>query len=214
MNHHAAPPAALDTLEADAPELAPVPAMLDVLERRRSVPLRAFSPEPIPPADLRRMLAIAARVPDHGRLVPWRFIVIEGETREEAGRRLDALYAAQNPDLAEAKRDVWTLYMLRAPVSVLIVSRPDPTSKIPEWDQILSSGCAGMNLLNAAAALGYAAQWLIKWPVRDQDAAALLGVAPSERVAAFIHLGRPTARQADRPRPDLDEIVTWWRPAG
>ncbi|MBB5754282.1 nitroreductase family protein [Prosthecomicrobium pneumaticum] len=211
MAHHDAPAAPLDALEPGAPELTPVPAMLAVLERRRSVPLRAFADTPIAAADLARMLAIAARVPDHGRLTPWRFIVVEGEARAAAGRLLDALYARQNPDLAEAKRDMWTVYMMRAPATVLLVSRPDAAAKVPEWDQVLSAGCAGMNLVTAAAALGYAAQWLIKWPGRDPNAAALFGVGAGERVAGFIHLGRPAARQADRPRPAIGSVVTHWR---
>lgn len=184
--------------------------MLAKLEQRRSVALRAFADAAIPAADLDRMLAIAARSPDHGRLVPWRFIVIEGEARRIAGQRFDALYQERHPGLPEGKLDMWTLYMLRAPVTVVLVSRTDPSSKIPEWDQMLSSGAVGMNLLAAAAALGYAAQWLLKWPGREAEAAALIGVGASERVAGFIHLGRQTEKPADRIRPDMASIVTRW----
>jgi nitroreductase len=210
MNHHQKPVEAALPIEAGAIELSRSQAMLAKLESRRSVPLRAFADLPIPEPDLETMLRLAARTPDHGRLVPWRFIVVEGEARREAGRRLDALYAARNPELPEAKRDMWTLYMLRAPVTVVLVSRTDPASRIPEWDQMLSAGAAGMSLLAAAAALGYAAQWLLKWPGRDGEAAAILGVAEGERVAGFIHLGRQTEKPADRPRPDLPSVVTRW----
>jgi nitroreductase len=158
------------------------------------------------------LLTAAARVPDHGRLVPWRFIVLEGEARAEAGRRFDALYKAQNPDLPQAKAQMWQDYMMRAPVTVVAVSRPDPQAKIPEFNQVLSAGAACMNLIAAATALGYAAHWLLKWPGRDPQAAALLGVAPSERVAGFLHLGSPAEVAADRPRPDMAVIVARWCP--
>ncbi|WP_231711337.1 nitroreductase family protein [Xanthobacter dioxanivorans] len=158
------------------------------------------------------MLAIATRVPDHGRLVPWRFIVLEGEGRAVAGDRLDALYATQNPGLAPDKAHMWRDYLLRAPVTVVAVSRPDPAAKVPVFNQVLSAGAACMNLVLAATALGYSALWLLKWPGRDPDAAALLGVAPHETVAGFLHIGRPAARAPDRPRPRLDEVVTRFKP--
>ena len=210
MAHHDAAPAAAIAIPSDALELARSDAMLAKLETRRSVPLRGFTDAAVAPADLDRMLAIAARTPDHGRLVPWRFIILEGEARRRAGSAFDALYARRNPDLAPAKHDMWTLYLLRAPVTVILVSRIDPDAKIPAWDQELSAGAAGMNLINAATALGYAAQWLLKWPGRDAEAAALVGVGADERVAGFIHLGRQSEKPADRPRPALADVVTRW----
>lgn len=196
------------------PIAAPTSAeMLALLEGRRSLPLRALAGPGPSPQELDRMLAIAARVPDHGRLVPWRFIVLEGDAREEAGARFDALYGAQNPGLAPEKARMWRDYLLRAPVTVVVVSRPDPQSKIPVFNQILSVGACCMNLIAAATALGYGAHWLLKWPGRDPDAAALLGVEIGrEQVAGFIHLGRPAAQVEDRPRPSLDAVVTRWRP--
>jgi len=191
---------------------APEPHALQLLERRRSLPLRSLvGPGPMP-AELERMLAIAARVPDHGRLVPWRFIVLEGDARTCAGDRLDALYGVQNPQRPADKEHMWRDYLLRAPLTVVLVSRPDPGAKIPVLNQVLSVGAAGMNLLNAAEAMGYSALWLLKWPGRDRDAAALLGVGAGESVAGFIHIGRPAERVADRPRPALAEVVTRWRP--
>ncbi|SHG88836.1 Nitroreductase [Kaistia soli DSM 19436] len=210
MAHHGAPPLAAAPIEVGSLELATSEVMLAKLETRRSVPLRSFTDDAVPDRDLERMLTLAARTPDHGRLVPWRFIVVAGAARETVGRRLDALYAARNPDLAPAKQDMWTLYMLRAPVTVIVVSRADPAAKIPVWDQELSAGAAGMNLITAAAALGYAAQWLLKWPGRDGEAAAIFGVVASERVAGFIHLGRQSEKPADRPRPALADVVTRW----
>lgn len=210
--HHGAP-----ARPADAPPPVAIPAptsaeMLALLEARRSLPLRALVP-PGPDAEaLDRMLAIAARVPDHGRLVPWRFIVLDGAARRAAGDRLDALYLAQNPGLAADKGHMWRDYLLRAPVTVVVVSRPDPAAKIPVFNQVLSAGAAAMNLISAATALGFGAQWLLKWPGRDPDAAAILGVAAGEQVAGFIHLGSPSEAPSDRPRPDLANVVTRWRP--
>lgn len=185
-------------------------AALDLLERRRSLPLRSLVAPGPSPEELSRLLAIAARVPDHGRLVPWRFIVLAGAGRAQAGDRLDALYLRQNPDLPAAKAHMWRLYLLRAPVTVVLVSRPDPQAKVPVFNQILSAGAAGMALVTAATAMGYAAQWLLKWPGRDPAAAALLGVSAGEQVAGFIHLGSPAERVDDRIRPDLSSLVTYW----
>lgn len=192
--------------------VAPSRETLTLLETRRSLPLRALV-EPGPdPAELDRMLAIAARVPDHGRLVPWRFIVIEGAARGAAGERLDALYAQQNPGLAPDKARMWRDYLERAPVTVVVVSRADPAARIPELNQVLSAGAAAMNLVIAAAASGFSALWLLKWPGRDPAAAALLGVKDGEKVAGFLHIGRPAAAAEERPRPSLADVVTRWRP--
>lgn len=213
MNH----PAHVHALPEDAVPAAPleVPASLEMLERlesRRSSPLRGLM-EPGPTQDeLRRLLALAGRVPDHGRLSPWRFIVLAGEARGALGQQLDALYARQNPQLPPAKDDMWTQYLLRAPVTVVLVSRPNPSAKVPEWNQVLSAGAAGMALTVGAAAMGFATQWLLKWPGRDPEAAVLLGVGEGERIAGFIHIGRPTRITEDRPRPVLDEVVSYWTP--
>ena len=192
--------------------LRAVPAALELLERRRSVPLRALRGPGPAPDELDRMLTIAARVPDHGALAPWRFIVLEGAARAAAGAALDALYARQNPQLPADKASMWGTYLSHAPVTVVLVSRPDAGAKIPVFNQLLSVGAAGMNLVLAAEAMGYAAQWLLKWPGRDPQAAALLGVGPQEAVAGFIHIGRPAIRREDRARPALDAVVTRWRP--
>lgn len=191
---------------------APLPEMLEALEHRRSLPLRSLvGPGPDGPT-LERMLTIAARVPDHGRLAPWRFIVIEGEGRAVLGDRLDALYARRTPELPADKGHMWRDYMMRAPVTVVLVSRPDPAAKIPAFNQLLSAGAAGMNLVLAAQALGFSALWLLKWPGRDAEAAALAGVGEGESVAGFFHIGRPAERVPDRPRPALDVVVSRFVP--
>lgn len=186
---------------------------LALLRNRRSLQLRSLVAPGPSGEELEALLTLASRVPDHGRLVPWRFIVLEGDARAAAGARLDALYLRQNPDLPTVKATMWRDYLMRAPVTVVLVSRPDPAGKVPQFNQVLSAGAAGMALVMAAAALGYGAQWLLKWPGRDPEAAALLGVGASEKVAGFIHLGSPAELPADRPRPPLADIVTRWTPA-
>lgn len=211
--HHHAAAAPLGV----APEAVEAPTsdeMLRLLSARRSLPLRSLVGPGPDEGELHRMLTLAARVPDHGRLVPWRFILFEGEARLAAGERLDAVYARQNPDLPAAKAGMWSGYMARTPLLVVVVSRPDPRSKVPEWNQVLSAGAVCMNLLAAATAMGFAAHWLLKWPARDPEALAVLGVAEGERVAGFMHVGRPAERPPDRPRPDLGRVVTRWSAAG
>lgn len=214
MSHaHQHPAAAAPLAPPEAIEAPTSAEMLRLLAARRSLPLRSLV-EPGPDEEeLHRLLTLAARVPDHGRLVPWRFILFQGDARFAAGERLDAIYARQNPGLPAGKMGMWSGYMARAPLLVVVVSRPDPRAKVPEWNQILSSGAACMNLIAAATALGFAAHWLLKWPGRDPEALAVLGVSEGERVAGFIHVGRPAERPPDCPRPDLDRIVTRWTAA-
>ncbi len=208
-HHAAAPPAPLAAIEA------PTSAeMLRLLAARRSLPLRSLVGPGPDEGELHRLLTLAARVPDHGRLVPWRFILFEGEARQAAGERRDATYARQNPALPAGRAGMWSGYMARALLLVVVVSRPDPRSKVPEWNQVLSAGAVCMNLIAAATAMGFAAHWLLKWPARDPEALALLGVSEGERVAGFMHVGRPAERPPDRPRPDLGRVVTRWTSAG
>jgi nitroreductase len=210
-HHAAAAPPAVPPEAIEAPTSAEA---LRLLAARRSLPLRSLVGPGPDGEELRELLTLAARVPDHGRLVPWRFILFEGEARSAAGERLDAVYARQNPDLPAGKKGMWAGYMARAPLLVVVVSRPDRQSKVPEWNQVLSAGAVCMNLIAAATAMGFAAHWLLKWPARDPEALAVLSVGEGERVAGFMHIGRPAERPHDRPRPDLGRIVTAWAPAG
>lgn len=155
------------------------------------------------------MLTIAARVPDHGKLAPWRFVVFSGASRARLGERLAAIAAEKTPGLSDKLYEVERTRLTRAPVVVMLVSRAAPHPKIPEWEQVLSAGAAGMNLLIAAKALGYSAAWITEWPAYDDAAASLLGVEPQEKIAGFIHIGTPTEPPFERARPELDDVVTW-----
>jgi nitroreductase len=190
-------------------------ALLRLLETRRSVAMTLLT-EPGPnAAQLNRLLAIAARVPDHGALAPWRFVVLEGAARAEASAGLGAIYAAENPAMDPEKRVKFAGIMSRvfthAPVVVIVVSRTDPDAKVPVWEQELSAGAVCMNLLTGAQALGFGANWLTGWAAYNASAQRLLGLAEGERIAGVVHLGTPKERPTERARPDLAAIATWWR---
>ncbi len=183
--------------------------LIEALARRRSVKPMLMAPEVPTREEIETLLTVAARTPDHGKLVPWRFIVIAGEARERLGEGLAAIFSDHNPG-ADADAIAFERKRLaRAPLVVAVVSRAAPHAKIPEWEQVLSAGAVCMNLSHAAFALGYAANWLTEWYAYDRRALALLGVEPQEKVAGFIHIGRPMRPPEERERPALADIVTW-----
>ena len=181
---------------------------LSLLQTRRSVPPPALG-EPGPDAaELDRLLAVAARVPDHGKLVPWRFIVFRGDARHRAGAAIAQVFKAQNPEAGDERLSLERKRLAQAPVVVGIVSRAAPHVKIPEWEQVLSAGAVAMTLLVAANAAGYATSWLTEWYSYDPDVRAAFGLAEHERFAGLVHIGRATAVIEDRVRPVMDAIVT------
>ncbi len=186
--------------------------IIDFLLTRRSVTARNLT-EPGPSdAELDKILRAAHRVPDHGKLGPWRFIILRGDARVAFGEVLGAAYQAENPDAFDELIEVEKERFQRAPVIVTVTSRSTPEHKIPEWEQTLSSGAACMNMLNAAHALGLAAQWITEWPAYNADVAAALGVGENERIAGFIYIGSPAEPPDERTRPEIDDIVTEWKP--
>ncbi|MBN8998163.1 MAG: nitroreductase [Rhizobiales bacterium] len=185
---------------------------LNLLKTRRSIPAVNIG-EPGPSdAQIGELLTIAARVPDHGKLVPWRFILFRGAARQAAGEATAALLARRRPDadpkLIEGERARFT----RSPLVIAVVSRAAPHVKIPEWEQLLSGAAAAMNLVVAANAMGFAAQWLTEWVTYDEEARALLGLKAEERLIGLIHIGTPDVPPFERARPDLAEIVSEWQP--
>jgi nitroreductase len=184
--------------------------IIDFLLPRRSVTARNLT-EPGPTeAQLDQILRAAHRVPDHGKLGPWRFIVLKGDARAKFGEVLGAAFQKENPDAFEELVEVEKERFQRAPVVVTVTSRVTPGHKIPEWEQTLSSGAACMNMLNAAHALGLAAQWITEWPAYNADVAAALGVRDQERIAGFIYIGTPAQPPEERTRPEIGDIVTEW----
>jgi nitroreductase len=192
-------------------EAAPIeasPETLAFLARRRSASALALA-EPAPSdAELATLLRLATRVPDHGKLAPWRFVVLRGEAKRRFIAGLEAI-AATRPD---AEKLTAKLGKLKAPpLTVAVVSRVTPT-EIPEWEQRLSAGAVCMTLIVAAQAMGYGANWITDWYAYDADATRLLGLGDGERVAGYVHLGTSPEAPLERVRPDVGAIVTDWRP--
>jgi nitroreductase len=185
-----------------------MPDALQLLKTRRSVkPMELTGPGPSR-EDIDTLLAIASRVPDHGKLAPWRFIVFEGEARLSAGEIIAAAFAADRADATADQLDFERKRLARAPLVIAVVSRAAPHVKIPVWEQELSAGAAAMNLVIAAHALGYAASWITEWYAYDRRVLDKLGLAANERIAGFVHIGRVSKPPEDRDRPKLESIVT------
>ncbi|MFI4997062.1 MAG: nitroreductase [Hyphomicrobiales bacterium] len=181
---------------------------IDLLSLRRSVgPNFLAGPGPSA-AELETLLKVASRVPDHGKLVPWRFIVFEGEARDKAGDIIARAFADANPQADETRVAAERRRLARAPVVIGVVSRAGAHPKIPDWEQVLSAGAVCMNLLTAASAQGFAASWITEWYAYDRRVLQAFGLSPQERMAGFVHIGKPTSPSPDRPRPALADIVT------
>ena len=183
--------------------------LVDYLASRRSIPAFQMGAPGPGKAEVQEMLRLASRVPDHGKLAPWRFIVYRGEERARISGELKKMALAAKPELSEELIKVEETRLTRAPVVVAVVSKAAPHFKIPEWEQMMSAGAVCLNLLMAANALGYASNWLTEWYAFDEKAYPLLGVASGERIAGFIHVGTAMVPPTERPRPELAEIVTW-----
>jgi nitroreductase len=185
-----------------------MPDALELLKTRRSVKPMELT-DPGPSADqLDTILTVGSRVPDHGKLIPWRFIVFEGAARFAAGEIIAEAFCAGQPEATPEQVEFERRRLSRAPLVIAVVSRAGPHVKIPEWEQVLSAGAAAMSLVFAAHALGYAATWITEWYAYDRRVTAALGIGPSERIAGFVHIGTPLRPPEERPRPLLADIVT------
>jgi nitroreductase len=184
--------------------------ILHLLSTRRSVPPVSLT-GPGPNADeLATLLKIAARVPDHGKLAPWRFIVFQGEARARAGAIVAEGFKRREPQADETRIAAEAKRMTMAPLIIGVVSTAKEGAKVPAWEQELSAGAVCMNILLAAKGLGFDGSWLTNWFSYDHDVLAQLGVQEGERMAGFIHLGRAAQVPEDRPRPDLAQIVSYF----
>lgn len=183
--------------------------LVEFLKIRRSMPAFQMC-EPGPSrAEIEDMLRLAVRVPDHGKLAPWRFIVYRGAERLEIGEKLLAMALAKKPDLSAEMIEVERTRFTRAPVVIAVISTAAPHTKIPEWEQVMSAGAVCLNLLMAANAYGYLSNWLTEWFAYDTAAHPLLGIAETEKVAGFIHVGSSTFPIVERPRPAIEDVVSW-----
>lgn len=171
--------------------------------------------EPGPgPGQLRQILAVGARVPDHGKLAPWRFIVFKGDARLKFGECLAESFADENPKADRAQIDEERKRFARAPVVIAVVASPRAHIKIPEWEQLLSAGAVCQNILSVSLGLGFGAQWLTQWPAYSAGVSQHLNLGETEKVAGFIYIGTAGAIPGDRARPDLDGITEFWDAAG
>lgn len=183
----------------------------DHLLTRRSVTM-PFLRDPGPNADeLRDMLTMATRVPDHGKLHPFRLITYSGAARERIGAALAEMVLRKEPDASAERLDKERNQFLPAPLTVGVLSTAKPHPKIPEFEQLLCASNVAFNLLHAAHALGFAGQWVTRWFAYDEEAAAMLGAGANERFVGFVHIGTPELRLEDRERPEIDDIVTAWQ---
>lgn len=158
-------------------------------------------------ATLSDILEIAARVPDHRKITPFRFLVIEGEARARAGEILAARFAANTPGATESQIETERRRFLRAPVVVAVVARIDPHHKTPEWEQMLTNGAVCFNLLCAASAHGFAGCWLTEWYGYEAGVAEGLGLVAGERFSGFVYIGSAREHPRERQRPVMADIV-------
>ncbi len=186
--------------------------IIDFLSHRRSVkPDRLTAPGPSA-GELDTILTIASRVPDHKKLAPWRFVIIEGEARALLGEVIaEACVAAEKEPPSPVRLETERARLTRAPVVIAAISRVTQNRGAPEWEQVLSAGAACLNLCLAANALGYGSSWLTEWIAYNKAVGATLGLAENERIAGFIYIGTPVERSEERERPALADIVTRYK---
>jgi nitroreductase len=187
---------------------------LSLLRTRRSGrPRDLVAPGP-DAGQLRQILEIGARTPDHGKLAPWRFIHIPAGRRPEFAAMLEAAYRVDRPEPARLEIEAVQRFGHQAPELVVLLFAPVESTKIPLWEQELSCGAAAMNLLHAAHALGFAAGWVTGWAAYSEPVLRGLGAGPGERIAGFIFIGTPGLELEERPRPPLDDRLSEWTPQG
>lgn len=162
-------------------------------------------------ATLRDIVGIAARTPDHGKLAPWRFVVIPAEARDAFAALLVDAYRAEKPAATRLEIDAMEQFACQAPTLVAVLSTPKRESHIPLWEQELSAGAACMNLEHAAHAHGYVAGWLTGWAAGSASVCAALGGREGDRIAGFVFIGTPSRPLDERPRPETDAVLSEWR---
>ncbi|MBB5685293.1 nitroreductase family protein [Sphingobium boeckii] len=186
-------------------------SLLTHLQTRRSgKPRDLIAPGP-DEAQLRAMIEIAARTPDHGKLAPWRFVIVAADQRDALARLLTSAYRAEKPEAGRLEIEAMEQFAHQAPSLVVVLYAPKEASKIPQWEQELSAGAACMNLLHAVHAYGFAGGWLTGWPAYSDAVRDGFGAAP-ERIAGFVFIGTPARDLEERPRPDIASVTSLWTP--
>lgn len=183
---------------------------LTALKTRRSLKPKELGSGPGPDADaLQTILTIALRVPDHGKLCPWRLVVLQGAARDRLGVFAAEQWERLQGPLNEAQRTHEQQRFSRAPLLIAVLSTPQESVKAPRWEQELSAGAVCMNILQACHALGYGASWLSEWVAFDPVIVKALGGDIDSKIAGFIYIGEKTLEPDDRPRPDISAVVTF-----
>lgn len=181
---------------------------LEFLKIRKSVPLTQLTTPGPDEKQLVELLEIAARVPDHGRMEPWRFILYRGSAVLEAGEALAEIALKKNASMSDEELQRERNRINRAPIAIGVVSNVVDDSNIPEWEQFLSAGAAAMNLVTAATAMGFGANWVTGWYSDSAEGRRILGLAPHEKMAGIVHIGSYDRAIPDRPRPDVKALTS------
>lgn len=189
-----------------------MPNPLSLLQQRHSAPSRQLG-EPAPDAaTLHELLEACIRVPDHGKLVPFRLLQMQGDAKLRFGERLAEIALRNKPEMSESKREKERLRYSFAPLVLVVITCIDPDSNVPAIEQKLAAGCVAHNLLLGTYALGFAAQWLTGWAAYDAEVASLLGLTQHEGVIGFVHVGTAQIDVPDRDRPALADVLGNWTP--
>ncbi len=196
-----------DKLESPSPNQA----LVDFLSQRRSSKVITIDPASGPSdAELKDILSLAVRVPDHGKLAPWRFLIIAGDKRAELGTKLANLMKAKSNNMDAAHFEIESQRFLRGHTIVALISSPKESIKAPIWEQELSAGALGHNLILSCNGYGYSATWLSEWPMFDDDARQIFGLSAHERLAGFFYIGKTNISPIERGRPKIAELVQYW----
>ena len=191
--------------------LAPSPSIekLQLLAKRRSILASNLGLPGPSKEELTQLLELAIRVPDHGKLAPWRFVVIEDAARLRLGAILESIFLNRQPDASTSVLAFERTRFERAPTVVTVISSPVEQTKVPEWEQVLSAGALCQNLLLAATAAGFGAQWLTEWYAYDAEFTKELGLEAGESIAGFIYIGTMKQPATERPRPEINNLVDY-----
>jgi len=187
------------------------PELTQFLQNRRSNLAKIMTDQGPSAEDVDVILDIAARVPDHRKLAPWRFIIFQGDMRAQIGQSIRAAFEVDCPDAPDERKAFEAARLMRAPIVIAVVSAPiDCPRGTPKWEQALSAGAVCYNMLLAAQSLGYGAQWLTEWFAYDSSVTKAMGLTPTERIAGFIYIGHVKEAPTERARPDVKNKVTFW----
>ena len=185
-------------------------SLLAFLKSRKSASVKAMGGDGPNPAQLVEILSIAVRVPDHGKLTPWRFVIFEGIARTQVGALFAKRWAELNPSHGDDTLLFHAGLFMRAPLVIAVVSTAAKHLKIPVWEQQMSAAAVCFNMEMAVLALGFDVQWQSDWVAYDEGAKASMGVRANENIAGLIYIGKSTVPLEDRPRPDVVKLTTHW----